>query len=321
MREGQRGFCYIRRNLGGRLLQLGYGHPVAVQVDPIEKKPLNHFLPGTTILSLGTAGCNLGCRYCQNWDISQARAHQITATELPPEEVVKLAVRQGTPSIAFTYNEPTIWSEYVVDIARLAHERGISTVMVTNGYISHAAFRDVYEHIDAANVDLKSIREAFYAKSTLGHVAPVLETLRWLRRETAVWFEITNLIIPKLNDDPAELQQLCQWVLDHLGDDVPLHFSAFHPQFKLLDVPPTPAATLHRAREIAMHIGLKYVYEGNVYSDGGNTICPGCKRTIVRRSWHDLTSFHMDEGKCAYCSKPIAGVFSSEQVEARRKHA
>jgi pyruvate formate lyase activating enzyme len=301
------------------LLQLGYGHPAAVQIDPIEKKPLNHFLPGTTILSLGTAGCNLGCRYCQNWDISKARTDQVSATSLEPEQVVALARRHGTPSIAFTYNEPTIWGEYVIDIAQLAHAQGINTVMVTNGYISRQAFFDIYRHIDAANVDLKAMSEDFYAKATLSHLAPVLDTLRWLRHETAVWLEVTNLVIPTLNDQEFELRRLCEWILENLGDETPVHFSAFHPDFKMLDKPATSAAALHRARALAMHMGLKFVYEGNIHSEGGSTICPGCKRSILRRSWHDVTSNQTRQGKCAHCATAIAGVFTAEQAEARRK--
>ncbi len=316
--EGQRGFCFVRRNIGGRLLQLAYGHPAALQIDPIEKKPLNHFLPGTTILSLGTAGCNLGCRFCQNWDISKARSEHITATELTAPQIVTLALRNQTPSIAFTYNEPTIWGEYVADIAAIAHERGLATVMVTNGYIAREAFVDVYRHIDAANVDLKAMSEEFYARATLSHVQPVLDTLRRLRHETGVWFEITNLLIPTLNDQQPEVQRLCAWILENLGEDVPVHFSAFHPDFKFLDKPSTPAATLHRARALAMHMGLKFVYEGNIHSEAGSTICPGCRRTIIRRSWHSVTGNLVREGKCTQCGAQIAGVFSLQQAEARR---
>ncbi len=319
--EGQRGFCFIRRNIGGRLLQLAYGYPAALQIDPIEKKPLHHFLPGTTILSLGTAGCNLGCRFCQNWDISKARTEQVTATELSAEQVVTLAYRHETPSIAFTYNEPTIWGEYVADIAAIAHEHGLNTVMVTNGYITREAFFDVYRHIDAANVDLKAITEEFYARATLSHLQPVLDTLLRLRHETGVWFEITNLLIPTLNDNESEVQRLCAWILENLGDEVPVHFSAFHPDFKFLDKPPTPAATLHRARALAMGMGLKFVYEGNIRSEAGSTICPGCRRTIIGRAWHAVTRNLARDGKCAHCGAAIAGVFNAQQAAARRKWA
>jgi pyruvate formate lyase activating enzyme len=316
--EGQSGFCFIRKNEGGRLLQLGYGRPAAVAMDPIEKKPLNHFFPGTKILSMGTAGCNMGCFFCQNWDISKAKADQVRAVELEPNEVVDLAQRYGAPSVAFTYNEPTIWGEFVIDIAREAHDRGLNTVMVSNGYVTREAFFDIYEHIDAANIDLKAFTEKFYAKTTLSHLQPVLDTLKWLRQETNVWFEMTNLMIPTLNDDNTEVKQMCEWVLENLGDDVPLHFTAFHPDFKLIDKVATPANTLHDARRIAIEMGLKYVYEGNIFSDGGDTICPGCKRRVVQRSWHEVTKHDVRDGSCRHCGTKIAGVFSAREAQQRR---
>ncbi len=316
---GQAGFCFIRKNEGGRLIQLGYGRPAALQMDPIEKKPLNHFFPGTRILSMGTAGCNMGCFFCQNWDISKAKSDQVHSASLTPEEVVALAKRYGAPSIAFTYNEPTIWAEYVIDIAKVARAEGLNTVMVSNGYITREAFFDVYRYIDAANIDLKAFTEKFYAKTTLTHLSPVLDTLRWLRHETNVWFEITNLIIPTLNDADVELRQLCEWVLANLGDDIPLHFTAFHPDFKLRDKPHTPPQTLCRAREMAMQMGLKFVYEGNVHSEGGSTICPRCERALIRRDWHDVLSNHVIDGKCEYCGTEIVGVFTPRQVETRRR--
>lgn len=317
--EGQSGFCFIRKNEAGRLVQLGYGRPAALQIDPIEKKPLNHFLPGTQILSMGTAGCNMGCFFCQNWDISKAKSDQVHSASLSPDDVVTLAKRYDTPSLAFTYNEPTIWSEYVIDIAKAAHESGLNTVMVSNGYITREAFFDVYQHIDAANIDLKAFTENFYSKITLTHLEPVLNTLRWLRHETNVWFEITNLMIPTLNDADDELKNLCDWVLTNLGDDVPLHFTAFHPDFKLRDKQHTPSQTLHHARQTAMQMGLKYVYEGNIHSDGGSTICPSCKRTLIRRDWHEILSNHVKDGSCEYCGTQIAGVFTKTQAIERRR--
>jgi pyruvate formate lyase activating enzyme len=317
--EGQAGFCFIRKNEGGRLVQLGYGRPAAVAMDPIEKKPLNHFFPGTRILSMGTAGCNMGCAFCQNFDISKAKADHVRSAHLSPVDVVDLAEQHGAPSIAFTYNEPTIWGEYVIDIAREAHDRCLNTVMVSNGYITREAFFEIYQHIDAANIDLKAFTEDFYGKVTLTHLEPVLDTLRWLRHETNVWFEITNLIIPTLNDDLDELKRLADWVLTNLGDDVPLHFTAFHPDFKLQDKPATPPETLHKARRIAMALGLKYVYEGNIFSDGGDTICPGCRKRIIRRSWHSILANDVHEGKCAHCGTSISGVFTQGQVERSRK--
>jgi pyruvate formate lyase activating enzyme len=308
--EGQHGFCYIRENVGGELVQLGYGRPAALNIDPIEKKPLFHFYPGSTIFSLGTAGCNLGCQFCQNFDISKARSVQASSGHMSPEQIVELAVAHGAPSIAFTYNEPTIWAEFVIDIARAAHEAGLRTVMVSNGYITREACLEVYEHIDAANIDAKGFTENFYSKITLSHLAPVLDTVRWLRRETSVWFELTNLMIPGLNDASEETRALCEWMLGELGDDVPLHFTAFHPDFKMLDREPTPPETIHRAREQALSMGLKYVYEGNILTrDGGNTRCPKCGKTLIRRSWHRIEEIAIVGGRCRYCNTEIAGEF------------
>jgi pyruvate formate lyase activating enzyme len=308
--DGQHGFCFIRQNIDGELVQLGYGRPAALAIDPVEKKPLFHFHPGSGILSLGTAGCNLGCQFCQNFDISKARTMQQGSAHMSPQEIVDLAVERGTPSIAFTYNEPTIWSEFVIDIAQAAHRAGLRTVMVSNGYITREAFFDVYQHIDAANIDLKGFTENFYTKTTLSHLAPVLDVLRWLRRETNVWFEITNLMIPGLNDAPEETAELCDWIVSELGDDVPLHFTAFHPDYKMLDRPRTPSPTLDRARQIARERGVKYAYEGNVVTpDGGNTLCPGCRRAIIRRSWHEVEICDIAAGRCLHCNTEIAGRF------------
>ena len=309
--EGQAGFCFIRTNQGGKLYSLGYAHPAALQIDPIEKKPLSHFLPGTRVFSLGTAGCNMGCFFCQNWDISKSRADQFRAVHVPPEDVVALAVRNGCPSIAFTYNEPTIWGEYVIDICQAAHERGLNTVMVSNGYITREAFHDIYDHIDAANIDLKAFTENFYGKITLTHLQPVLETLKWLKNETNVWFEITNLMIPTLNDAPPETRALAEWILLHLGPDVPLHFTAFHPDFKLQDKPRTPPETLHGARAIARQAGLHYIYEGNIHTDAANTWCPSCGALLIERSWHDVRANHLRDDHCPQCNLAIPGRWSN----------
>ncbi len=229
---------------------------------------------------------------------------------MTPAEIVDLAVSRGVPAIAFTYNEPTIWAEFVIDIAKAAHQAGLHTVMVSNGYITREAFSDVYQHIDAANIDLKGFSENFYSKITLSHLAPVLDVVRWLRRETSVWFELTNLIIPGLNDAPNEIGELCAWMLGELGDDVPLHFTAFHPDFKMLDREPTPPETIHRARQQALAAGLKYVYEGNILTrDGGNTQCPTCGKTLIRRSWHRIEEIAIEQGHCRYCNTRIVGEF------------
>jgi len=308
--DGQSGFCFIRVNRGGRLYSLGYGSPAAVQVDPIEKKPLNHFLPGTRVFSMGTAGCNMGCFFCQNWDISKSRQDQVQSRAISPEQVPLLAKKNDCPSIAFTYNEPTIWGEYVVDICREAKSHDLRTVMVTNGYITREAFHDIYDHIDAANVDLKAFTENFYGKVTLTHLQPVLDTLLWLKKETNVWLEITNLMIPTLNDAPEETRRLADWILENLGPDVPLHFTAFHPDFKLQDKPRTPPETLHRARAIALEAGLHFVYEGNIYSEAANTNCPRCGAILIRRSWHIVQSNLLRNGNCPQCEYHVPGIWN-----------
>jgi len=307
---GQSGFCFIRVNHNGKLYSLGYASPAALQVDPIEKKPLNHFLPGTRVFSMGTAGCNMGCFFCQNWDISKSHHDQARSRHVPPEQVPELARQHGCDSIAFTYNEPTIWGEYIIDICKAARPYGLKTVMVTNGYITYDAFHDIYDHIDAANVDLKAFTENFYGKITLTHLQPVLDMLLWLKKETCVWFELTNLMIPTLNDDPAETRKLADWIVENLGPDVPLHFTAFHPDFKLQDKPPTPPETLHRARRIALDAGLHFVYEGNIFSEAANTSCPACRELLIRRSWHDVLQNNLRAGNCPRCRSSIPGVWS-----------
>jgi len=316
--EGQAGFCFIRVNEGGKLYSLGYGSPAALQIDPIEKKPLNHFLPGTRVFSMGTAGCNMGCFFCQNWNISKSKSDQVRSVLVPPEDVPLLAMKFGCPSIAFTYNEPTIWGEYVIDICKAAKPYGIKTVMVSNGYITREAFHDIYDHVDAANIDLKAFTENFYARTTLTHLEPVLETLEWLKNETNVWFELTNLMIPTLNDDPSETHKLAEWVRDHLGPDVPLHFTAFHPDFKLQDKPRTPPETLHRARAIAREMGLHYVYEGNIFSEAANTNCSSCGALLIRRSWHDVEQNRLHNGACPDCGVAIPGVWANSRSSAKR---
>ncbi|MFQ6673400.1 MAG: AmmeMemoRadiSam system radical SAM enzyme [Fidelibacterota bacterium] len=285
--DGQNGFCFIRRNEGGKLYQMGYGTSTGFAIDPIEKKPLNHFLPGTPVLSFGTAGCNLGCRFCQNWDISKARLDETRSAGATAEQVVRLALEHHCPSIAYTYNDPTIWGEWVMDIARIASEAGIKNVMVTAGYITPAAREEIYPLIDAANVDLKAFTETFYHKLAFAHLADVLDTIRWLVNETDVWIEITNLIIPGHNDTLGEVGEMVDWILDNIGDEVPVHFTAFHPDFKMMDTPPTSPDTLRRARALAMEKGLKYVYVGNVHDRRGQTTyCPNCHKSLIVRKCH-----------------------------------
>lgn len=307
---GQAGFCYIRQNIDGKLYTIGYGRPTGFGIDPIEKKPLSHFYPGTTILSFGTAGCNLGCRFCQNWSISKAKLDDENSYEAGPEDVIKLAKKHNTPSIAFTYNDPTIFGEYVIDISRLAREEGINSVMVTAGYIDKKARKDVYKYIDAANVDLKAFSERFYYKLTFSHLNDILDTLVWLKNETDVWFEITTLLIPDENDSPEEIKQMCDWILKNLGDSIPLHFTAFHPDFKMTNKPRTPAQTLNIARNIAMKSGIKYCYVGNVHNiDGQTTYCPACKTALIMRDWHSVINNKLVDGKCYRCGEKIPGVF------------
>jgi len=311
---GQSGFCYIRQNIDDELVTLGYGHPTGFAVDPIEKKPLYHFLPGSSILSFGTAGCNLGCKFCQNWSMSKARLDDLNALDVEPEAVVQLALKHHTPSIAYTYNDPTIFGEYVYDISRLAREEHIKSVMVTAGYIDPVARKEVYRYIDAANVDLKAFSDRFYHKLTFSHLGDVLNTIKWLKAEAGIWIELTTLLIPGENDDRDELSRMCDWILENLGDTTPLHFTAFHPDFKMLDRPATPVETLIMARKTALQKGLKYCYLGNVFSrEGQSTICPACKTVLIERSWHTVLTQNLKSGKCGACGYRIEGVFDDVQ--------
>ncbi len=321
LQEGQRGFCFVRQNVGRQMVLTTYGRSSGFCVDPIEKKPLNHFYPGTSVLSFGTAGCNLGCRFCQNWDISKAREFDRLADAASPETIAAAAKRLGCKSVAFTYNDPVIFAEYAIDVAQACHALGVATVAVTAGYITPEARPEFYRHMDAANVDLKGFTEAFYHRLCFGQLAPVLDTLKYLKHETNVWFEITTLLIPGENDSEAELHQAADWVAEHLGPDVPWHFTAFHPDFKLLDKPPTPPATLSRARRIALSKGLHYIYTGNVHDPaGGSTRCPACGKLLIERDWYELGEYHVQDGRCEFCGAAIAGRFEAQpgQWGARR---
>lgn len=308
---GQPGFCYIRQNIDGKLYTLGYGKPTGFGIDPIEKKPLNHFFPGTKILSFGTAGCNLGCKFCQNWSISKAKLDEINSLMASPEDVVMLAKKYLTPSIAFTYNDPTIFGEYVIDISNLAKAEKIKSVMVTAGYIDKQARKDVYRFIDAANVDLKAFTERFYYKNTISHLNDVLDTLIWLKNETDVWIELTTLLIPDENDSNEEITNECDWILNNLGEDVPLHFTAFHPDFKMIDKIPTPHSTLLRAKNIAYKLGIKYCYIGNVNDvKNQSTYCSNCGTVLIERNWHQTKIINLDQGNCKKCRNVLPGIFS-----------
>jgi pyruvate formate lyase activating enzyme len=311
LHEGQRGACFVRQRLGDRMVLTTYGRSSGFCVDPIEKKPLNHFYPGSSVLSFGTAGCNLACKFCQNWDISKSRDMDRLMDRAGPEDIAEAALRTGSKSVAFTYNDPVIFAEYAMDVADACHARGIKTVAVTAGYMHDQPRREFYAKMDAANVDLKAFTEEFYFKLTGSHLQPVLDTLVYLKRETQVWFEITTLLIPTKNDSDQEITAMCRWILKELGRDVPLHFTAFHPDYKLTDLPPTPASTLRRAREIALREGLQYVYTGNVHDrEGGTTYCPGCREPLIVRDWHQILDYKVTaSGRCLVCGTPIAGRF------------
>ncbi|MDQ3866359.1 MAG: AmmeMemoRadiSam system radical SAM enzyme [Actinomycetota bacterium] len=312
LREGQRGLCFVRAREGEEIVLTTYGRSSGFCVDPIEKKPLNHFLPGSSVLSFGTAGCNLSCRFCQNWDISKSRELDTLADAASPEAIADAAVALGCSSVAFTYNDPVIFLEYAIDVADACRERGLKAVAVTAGYICAEPRAEFYRHMDAANVDLKAFTEDFYASVCAGRLQPVLATLEYLKHETDVWFEITNLLIPGKNDSDAEIDAMTWWILERLGSDVPVHFTAFHPDYKLLDVPPTPPATLSRAREIARENGIRYVYTGNVFdAEGGSTYCSRCGTRVVERDWYRLGAYRLtDDGRCRECGERLPGVFA-----------
>jgi pyruvate formate lyase activating enzyme len=289
-----------------------YGRSSGFCVDPIEKKPLNHFYPGSSVLSFGTAGCNLACTFCQNWDISKARTNDRLQSKATPSEIATKASELGCTSVAFTYNDPIIFAEYALDVATACRELGVKTVAVTAGYVTDEARPEFFAGMDAANVDLKAFTEGFYHKLCAGHLEPVLDTLVYLKHETDVWFEITTLLIPGKNDDPEELKRLAEWVVTHLGTDVPLHFSAFHPDHRLKDVPRTPKASLQRARAIAKAAGVRHVYTGNVHdTECQSTYCPECSALVIERDWYELGAYALKENRCAQCDAPVAGRFAT----------
>ncbi len=309
IKENTKGFCGVRQNKKGKLYSLVYGKATAVQIDPVEKKPLYHFLPGSAAFSIGTVGCTLICQHCQNWTTSQAKPGKWHTYDLTPEEIVKKAVEEHCESIAYTYNEPTVFAEYALDTAKLAKKKGIKNIFVTNGFTNPESLKDICKHMDAANVDLKAFDNEFYKKYTGAWMEPILEALKTYQ-EKKVWLEITNLIIPQLNDDMEKISQMCAWIKENLGQDVPLHFSAFYPAYKLEDMPPTSAATLMEARKMAMKIGLHYVYIGNVITTAEeNTICPKCKKLLIERSYFNIIQNNIKDEKCPYCRYKIAGVW------------
>jgi len=311
MREGQRGLCFVRGCENEQVVLLTYGRSSGFCIDPIEKKPLNHFLPGTPVLSFGTAGCNLACSFCQNWDISKSREIDTLADSASPETIAETARKLGCRSVAFTYNDPVIFHEYAIDVAQACRENDIKTVAVTAGEVCEEPRAEFYRQIDAVNIDLKAFTESFYKKICAGSLQPVLETLQYIRHGTDCWLEITNLVIPGENDSEAEIDAMTRWVMEQLGPDVPLHFSAFHPDYKMRDRPATPPATLSRAREIARGNGLHHVYTGNVHDAAGDTTsCAGCGNELIRRDWYNLVRWNLTEtGACPGCGEPCAGRF------------
>ena len=317
LQEGQRGLCFVRGRAGNRMVLTSYGRSSGYCIDPIEKKPLNHFLPGTPVLSFGTAGCNLACRFCQNWDISKSREIDTLSDAAAPDTIARAAERLGCRSVAFTYNDPVIFHEYAIDVADACRARGINAVAVTAGYVCPEPRAEFYRHMDAANVDLKAFTETFYKRICSGELGAVLDTLVYLKHETNVWFEITNLMIPGENDAPAETEAMCRWIMDKLGPDVPVHFTAFHPDWKMLDKPHTPVAILTRAREIALSAGIRYAYTGNVHDvEGQSTYCHGCGAVLIERDWYELGAWTLrPDGRCVRCGEPCAGRF-----EARHGH-
>lgn len=310
LREGQRGLCFVRGCENGEIKLYSYGRSSGFCVDPIEKKPLNHFLPGSAVLSFGTAGCNLACKFCQNWDLSKSRAMDRLTDAARPDTLARAARRLGCASLAFTYNDPTVFMEYAMDTADAGHALGIRSVAVTAGYMCAAPRREFYRHMDAANVDLKGFTEEFYREVCGGHLQTVLDTLVYLKHETRVWFEVTTLLIPGLNDSDAELENETRWFMENLGPDVPLHFTAFHPDWKMRNRPFTPLATLERARRIALHNGLHYCYTGNVHDRAGSsTWCPGCGALMIERDWYELGEWHLTStGACERCGTRVPGV-------------
>jgi pyruvate formate lyase activating enzyme len=311
LREGQRGVCFVRARVDDQVVLTSYGRSSGFCVDPIEKKPLNHFLPGSSVLSFGTAGCNLACRFCQNWDISKSKEVDTLADAASPEALAHAARELGCRSVAFTYNDPTIFHEYAIDVADACREAGVKAVAVTAGYVCEEPRAEFYAHMDAANIDLKAFTEDFYRHTCGARLEAVKDTLRYVRHETPVWFELTTLLIPGLNDSDEELHAMTSWVVEDLGPDVPMHFTAFRPDFKMMDRPPTPPETLTRARRIARENGVRFAYTGNVHdSDGSSTYCRGCGTVLVERDWYEIGKYALtDDGHCGGCGILIPGVY------------
>ena len=311
LNEGQRGFCYIRQNQGGSMTLETYGFTSGFQMDPIEKKPLNQFLPGSRVLSFGQPGCNLGCKFCQNWDLTKAKDHHRALVAASPQEIAQLARNQGARSVALTYNDPVTSLEFGFDVGAACHEAGVKLVLVTAGYLNPEAYGEFFKYADAANVDIKGFSEDFYRRLCQGRLQPVLDSLLYAREFTNCWLEITHLLIPGQNDNPQETKALCKWVYDYLGPQTPIHFSAFHPDYQITQLPPTPPATLRRAWEIAQEVGLRYPYTGNVHDAAGDaTHCPHCHQVVIQRDWFRILEINLKGNTCAFCGGTVDGVFA-----------
>jgi pyruvate formate lyase activating enzyme len=307
---GQHGFCFVRQNIDGELESIVYGKCSGLAIDPIEKKPLYHFYPGSKVLSLGTVGCNMGCEFCQNWHLSKAKNFEAMKTEASPNEIAQLAHSKKCKSVAFTYNEPIIFAEYAIDTAKQCHDLDIKTVAVTAGYISKKARKEFFSVMDAVNLDLKAFSNDFYKEHCNAELKHVLDTILFIRHNTNAWLELTTLLIPDINDDPKEIKSMCKWIAKNLGTEVPLHFSAFHPSYKMMDSYSTPVETLGKARKIALACGIKYVYIGNIYDKEANsTWCPACKELLIERKGFELGACNIEGNICAFCGKDIAGCF------------
>lgn len=314
LHEGQRGFCYVRGRKDNQMWLTSYGRSSGFCIDPIEKKPLNHFYPGSAVLSFGTAGCNLACKFCQNWDMSKARDMDRLLDQADPEALAFAAKKHHCTSVAYTYNDPVIFYEYAIDTAKACRKLGIKNVAVTAGYISEPPRKEFFKWMDAANIDLKAFNDTFYQKLTGAKLQPVLDTIEYVANQTDCWLELTTLLIPNENDSVEEIQAMCQWVKTHCGDSVPLHFTAYHPDYRMMDNPATPASTLEMARDIAMQAGLKYVYTGNVFDPTGqSTYCPNCQKKLIGRHQYEISEWHLDsEGSCTYCHHKLDGILNAE---------
>ncbi|MEE9397889.1 MAG: AmmeMemoRadiSam system radical SAM enzyme [Methylococcales bacterium] len=314
LHEGQRGLCFVRANQNNQIVLTSYGRSSGFAIDPIEKKPLNHFLPGTPVFSFGTAGCNLACKFCQNWDISKSREMDTLMASADPEAIARAAEDAGCTSVAYTYNDPVIFHEYAIDTAIACRERGIKSVAVSAGYVCREPRKEFYAVMDAVNIDLKAFTERFYRKITGSHLETVLETLKYIKQETNVWLETTTLLIPGENDSDHELEEMTEWVVENLGPNVPMHFSAFHPDWKMLDKTSTPPETLRKARQIALKNGVRYAYVGNVHDKPHeNTYCHQCGQLLIGRDWYQLSDWNLtDDSRCNQCGTLCAGVFHSK---------